>query len=61
MPIPGTTQMARMLENNGADEVKFTAEELTQFNNDLVAISIRDARLPQGVLALSGIEAPPKL
>ena len=60
VPIPGTTQMAHMLENTGADEVKFTADELTQFNNDLAGVSIRGARLPQEVLALSGIEAPPK-
>ena len=60
VPIPGTTQMAHMLENTGADEVKFTADELTQFNNELAGISIHGARLPQGVLALSGVEAPPK-
>ena len=60
VPIPGTTQMAHMLENTGADEVKFTADELTQFNNELTGISIHGARLPQGVLALSGVEAPPK-
>jgi len=60
VPIPGTTQMAHMLENTGADEVKFTTDELTQFNNELAGISIHGARLPQGVLALSGVEAPPK-
>jgi aryl-alcohol dehydrogenase-like predicted oxidoreductase len=60
VPIPGTTQMAHMLENTGADEVKFTADELTQFNNELTGISIHGARLPQGVLTLSGVEAPPK-
>ena len=60
VPIPGITQMAHMLENTGADEVKFTADELTQFNNELTGISIHGARLPQGVLVLSGVEAPPK-
>lgn len=60
VPIPGTTQMAHMLENNGADNIKFTAEELTSFNNDLAAIHIEGARLPPFVLSLSGVEAVPK-
>jgi len=61
VPIPGTTQMAHMLENNGGDNVKFSASELSQFNSELSAIEILGARLPAGVLALSGVEAPPKL
>jgi aryl-alcohol dehydrogenase-like predicted oxidoreductase len=60
VPIPGTTQMAHMLENNGADAVLFSADELTQFNTELSSIEIRGARLPQFVLALSDVEAPPK-
>ncbi|WP_158829786.1 aldo/keto reductase [Mucilaginibacter lacusdianchii] len=60
VPIPGTTQMAHMLENNDADDVRFTTDELARFNTELAAIRIQGARLPQGVLALSGVEAPPK-
>jgi hypothetical protein len=26
VPVPGTTQMAHMLENIGVDDVKFTAD-----------------------------------
>lgn len=60
VPIPGTTQMAHMLENIGADAVQFTAAELTELNQSVSAIQVRGARLPDGVLALSGVEAPPK-
>ncbi len=60
VPIPGTTQMAHMLENIGADKVKFAADELTRFNQELTAISINGLRLPQGVLNFSNVEAPNK-
>jgi hypothetical protein len=52
--------MAHVLDNNGGDRVHFTPNELTQFNTELNSITIQGARLPQGVLALSGVEAPPK-
>jgi aryl-alcohol dehydrogenase-like predicted oxidoreductase len=60
VPIPGTTQMAHMIENIGADAVQFTDAELTELNQSVSAIEVRGARLPDGVLALSGLEAPPK-
>lgn len=58
VPIPGTTQMAHMLENSGADRVKFTTDELITFNSQLNTIQVVGERLPAGVLALSGVEAP---
>jgi aryl-alcohol dehydrogenase-like predicted oxidoreductase len=36
VPIPGTTQMAHMLENNGAEKIKFTSNEMQEFNKELV-------------------------
>ncbi|WP_229253822.1 aldo/keto reductase [Dyadobacter sp. NIV53] len=60
VPIPGTTQMAHMLENNGADSVKFNEDELKQFNTELATIEIKGARLPDFVLAFSDVEAPLK-
>ncbi|HEX8328212.1 MAG TPA: aldo/keto reductase [Hymenobacter sp.] len=60
VPIPGTTQMAHMLENNGADAVRFTADELKQFNAEVAKIQIKGERLPQAVLQYSAVEAPPK-
>jgi aryl-alcohol dehydrogenase-like predicted oxidoreductase len=60
VPIPGTTQMAHMLENNGADSVRFTVEELKQFNGELLNIEIKGERLPKMVLDFSNVEAPVK-
>jgi len=60
VPIPGTTQMAHMLENNGADSVRFTADELKQFNAEVAKIQVKGERLPQMVLQFSGVEAAPK-
>ncbi|MBX2926062.1 MAG: aldo/keto reductase [Chitinophagaceae bacterium] len=60
VPIPGTTQMAHMLENTGAGNVKFTISEYQELNNQLAGIKITGERLPQGVLALSDVEAPEK-
>ncbi|MDO9375848.1 MAG: aldo/keto reductase [Ferruginibacter sp.] len=60
VPIPGTTNMAHMLENNGADAVRFTTDELRQFNADVATIEIKGERLPQMVLQFSDVEAAPK-
>ncbi len=60
VPIPGTTQMAHMLENSGAAGVRFTPSELTELNSSVSAIEIRGQRLPDAVLVFSGVEAPPK-
>lgn len=60
VPIPGTTQMAHMLQNIGAEAVRFTPDELAELNQSVAAIEIRGARLPDVVQAYSGVEAPPK-
>jgi aryl-alcohol dehydrogenase-like predicted oxidoreductase len=60
VPIPGTTQMAHMLENIRASDVRFTSTELAELNSAISAIEIRGARLPDQVLVFSGVEAPPK-
>jgi aryl-alcohol dehydrogenase-like predicted oxidoreductase len=60
VPIPGTTQMAHMLENSGAAGVRFTPAELAELNSAVRAIEIRGQRLPDAVLVFSGVEAPPK-
>jgi len=60
VPIPGTTQMAHMLENTGASQIKFTANEWQEFNTALNTIKITGERLPAGVLAFSDVEAPEK-
>lgn len=60
VPIPGTTQMAHMEQNIAADNIKFTAEELNDFNNQITAIEIKGQRLPDSVLPFSKVEAPSK-
>jgi aryl-alcohol dehydrogenase-like predicted oxidoreductase len=60
VPIPGSTQMAHMLENIGADAVQFTGDEIAELNQSVSAIKVQGARLPDGILAMSGLEAPPK-
>lgn len=60
VPIPGTTQMAHMLENLKAEQVKFTANELKQFDTEVNAIKILGERLPANVLQFSNVDAPLK-
>jgi aryl-alcohol dehydrogenase-like predicted oxidoreductase len=60
VPIPGTTQMAHMNDNSGADAVRFTPDELAELNAAVRAIEIKGRRLPDAVQAMSGVEAPPR-
>jgi aryl-alcohol dehydrogenase-like predicted oxidoreductase len=60
VPIPGTTQMAHMVENTGADGLRFAPSEISELNASVAAIEIRGARLPDQVLVFSAVEAPPK-
>lgn len=60
VPIPGTTQMAHMLENSGADNIKFSVDELQLFNTELAKVEIKGERLPKMVLDFSDVEASPK-
>lgn len=58
VPIPGTTQMAHLLDNVGAGEVVFSAEELRELNAAVAAVAVQGERLPPAVQAYSGVEAP---
>jgi len=60
VPIPGTTQMAHMLQNIGSAGIRFSQSELAELNAAVRAIEIKGQRLPEAVLAFSGVEAPPK-
>lgn len=60
VPIPGTTQMAHMIENIGASAVLFTPAEISELNQSVAAIEIKGARLPDVVQAYSDVEAPTK-
>lgn len=60
VPIPGTTQMPHLIENLGAVAVQLTPSELAELNATASSIQIQGARLPEAVLALSELEAPPR-
>ncbi|PJC99592.1 aldo/keto reductase [Janthinobacterium sp. BJB1] len=57
VPIPGTTQMAHLEDNLGAAGVHLTSAELAELNQAVAAIEVQGARLPDAVLAYSGVEA----
>lgn len=61
VPIPGTTKMAHLLDNLGADGIRFTPKEVAELNAAITGIPMHGARLPAGVLSLSGVEAPSKV
>jgi aryl-alcohol dehydrogenase-like predicted oxidoreductase len=58
VPIFSTTRVAHLAENLGADDVTFTAGELSELTDAVSAITIQGARLPAGALAAVGVEAP---
>ena len=60
VPIPGTTEMAHMIQNVGATSVAFTQDEIKELNASVSSIQIHGKRLPDGVLAFSDVEAAPK-
>ncbi|EBT9749912.1 aldo/keto reductase [Salmonella enterica] len=60
VPIPGTTQIAHLDENLQATQLSFTQAELTEFNHSLANIRIYGARLSEGLMRLSDVEAPLK-
>ena len=60
VPIPGTTVTAHMVENTGAAAVRFAPNEIAELNAAVRAIEIKGQRLPDPILALSGVEAPTK-
>lgn len=56
--IPGTTQIAHMIQNCGATQLRLSPPEIAELNHALDEIRIRGSRLPEAVLAFSGVEAP---
>jgi aryl-alcohol dehydrogenase-like predicted oxidoreductase len=47
IPIPGTTKMARMVENMGAAAAELTAEDLREIEEAASRITIQGARYPE--------------
>ncbi len=57
VPIPGTTQMAHMVQNVGATEISFSAEDLAELDTAVRAIKVQGARLSEAVQVFSDVEA----
>ena len=54
VPIPGTTKMNRLEENNGAVAVEFTADELNEIENASSKIKVQGERYPENLQKLVG-------
>ena len=58
VPIPSTTRTPHLLEDIGAEEIRFSDDEIQELNTALAAITIHGDRLPPAALAMTGVEAP---
>ncbi|MDX3128680.1 aldo/keto reductase [Streptomyces europaeiscabiei] len=58
VPIPSTSRLSHLLENIGAEEVRFSRDELEELNAAGARITISGARPMPPVLAQTGVEAP---
>lgn len=57
VPIPGTTNAAHCIQNIGASSIRFSGDEIAELNGAVRAIQVTGQRLPDAVLAYSGVEA----
>ena len=57
VPIPGTTEMAHLVENASAATIRFTSAELAELNAAVAAMQVQGLRLPPAVLAFSEVDA----
>ena len=54
VPIPGTTKLSRLEENIGAADVELTSDDLREIESAASKITVQGARLPEGILKLTG-------
>jgi aryl-alcohol dehydrogenase-like predicted oxidoreductase len=54
VPIPGTTKLHRLEENNGAAAVELTADDLGEIEAAASRISVQGARYPEHLEKLTG-------
>jgi aryl-alcohol dehydrogenase-like predicted oxidoreductase len=53
VPIPGTTKLSRLDENNGAAAIKLTPEDLHEIDSAASQITVQGARYPEHVEQMS--------
>lgn len=54
VPIPGTTKMDRMKENNGAADLHLSSDDLREIEDAASQVAVRGARYPEQMEALTG-------
>jgi aryl-alcohol dehydrogenase-like predicted oxidoreductase len=55
VPIPGTTKLARLDENNGAAAIRLSADELREIESAASQITIQGARYPEHLEKRTGL------
>jgi aryl-alcohol dehydrogenase-like predicted oxidoreductase len=55
VPIPGTTKLSRLDENDGAVDVQLTAEDLREINDASSKIKVEGARYPEALEKMTGL------
>src|SRR6266851_4497044 len=54
VPIPGTTKLSRLDENNGSLAIKFTSDDLREIDSAASKITVQGDRYPEHLLRMSG-------
>ena len=54
VPIPGTTKLFRLDENNGSLAIKFTSDDLREIDSAASKITVQGDRYPERLLRMSG-------
>jgi aryl-alcohol dehydrogenase-like predicted oxidoreductase len=54
-PIPGTTKLSRLDENDGALDVKLTADDLREINSAAAKITVEGERYPEALQKMTGL------
>ena len=54
VPIPGTTRLNRLTENNGATSIVLTSDELQEIEVSASQIKVTGERYPENILKLTG-------
>ncbi len=55
VPIPGTTKLERLTENNGAAELELTTEDMREIEAASAAITVQGARYPERLEKMTGL------
>jgi aryl-alcohol dehydrogenase-like predicted oxidoreductase len=55
VPIPGTTKLSRLDENDGAADVQLTSDDLREINDASSKIKVEGARYPEALEKMTGL------